>query len=153
MISKQSWTVIDEREFSELVSKTYGRPYRLQQQGEGIGNGNVVHVEVPSEPSGFLGTNDNGDPLPDFQTWLDRDETASVPDPTTEMLKKHNEDNKHKPDFEKILIPEDKQSLPGGLTHQLWWTRDFYPPLESVLTDLHAKGLLDAGDYTIHAWW
>lgn len=35
----------------------------------------------------------------------------------------------------------------------LWWQRKFYPDLQLVLNDLHARGLLPAGDYVIHTWW
>lgn len=33
------------------------------------------------------------------------------------------------------------------------WERQFYPSLEAVANDLHARGLLDAGRYIIHVSW
>lgn len=36
---------------------------------------------------------------------------------------------------------------------ELWWHRNFYPDVQMVANDLHAKGLLDAGDHTILIDW
>jgi len=35
----------------------------------------------------------------------------------------------------------------------LWWSRNFYPDIQMVANDLHAKGLLEAGEYTIDIDW
>ena len=35
----------------------------------------------------------------------------------------------------------------------LWWKRNFYPDIEMVANDLHAKGLLEAGEYAIDIDW
>ena len=35
----------------------------------------------------------------------------------------------------------------------LFWARNFYPHVEMVLNDLHAKGLVKAGDYVIEIDW
>lgn len=32
---------------------------------------------------------------------------------------------------------------------RLWWERNFYPDFQTVANDLHNKGLLKAGKYTI----
>jgi hypothetical protein len=36
---------------------------------------------------------------------------------------------------------------------ELWWDRNFYPELQMVANDLHAKGLLAAGNHTILIDW
>ncbi len=36
---------------------------------------------------------------------------------------------------------------------RLFWCRNFYPDLQTVLDDLHAKGLIDAGNYIIEVDW
>lgn len=40
---------------------------------------------------------------------------------------------------------------PQGLVFQtkLFWYRNFYPALEMVVNDLHAKGLLPVGEYVV----
>ena len=35
----------------------------------------------------------------------------------------------------------------------LWWHREFYPELQVVLNDLRVRGLIEPGEYVIHAWW
>ena len=35
----------------------------------------------------------------------------------------------------------------------LWWDRNFYPDVQTVANDLHAKGLLASGDYVIDIDW
>jgi hypothetical protein len=42
---------------------------------------------------------------------------------------------------------------PMDYTERLWWLRDFYPPFNEVLDDLHRQGILPQGDYVIHVWW
>lgn len=36
---------------------------------------------------------------------------------------------------------------------KLWWQRNFYPSIGALANDLHSKGLLDAGSYTIIIDW
>ncbi len=36
---------------------------------------------------------------------------------------------------------------------ELFWARNFYPDIETVANDLHKKGLLKAGKYTINIDW
>lgn len=31
--------------------------------------------------------------------------------------------------------------------------RECYPPIESVIVDLHERGIIDPGDYALHVWW
>jgi hypothetical protein len=35
----------------------------------------------------------------------------------------------------------------------MWWERNFYPDVQMIANDLHAKGLLDAGEYVINIDW
>ena len=120
--------VIECGELDDLIQKTYGRPYCFQQQDGCKGRGNE-YVIVP-DPNGLDYENDsvkeevNGPEMGvSFKAWLERD---------------------------------PKQTLPGredafGLS--LWWNRNFYPSVDMVLNDLHAKGLLPAGEYTINIDW
>jgi hypothetical protein len=36
---------------------------------------------------------------------------------------------------------------------ELYWQREYYPPLQELVNDLHERGLLPQGDYVIHASW
>lgn len=45
-----------------------------------------------------------------------------------------------------------KQRSPDYL-NDIFWERNFYPNLDMVLNDLHAKGLIEAGDYQINIDW
>ena len=35
----------------------------------------------------------------------------------------------------------------------MFWERNFYPHVEMVMNDLHAKGLVEAGEYVIDIDW
>jgi len=35
----------------------------------------------------------------------------------------------------------------------LWWYRNFYPNVEMIINDLHARGLIKAGEYSIDIDW
>ena len=99
--------VIDECDWSNFVSVIYGRPYRLQQQGECYPNGSNEYVDVPNDEDEEDWVNVN------LNDWLAKD-------------------------------PNDT-----GID----WMREFYPSLHTIANDLHNKGLLEAGSYTIHISW
>lgn len=46
-------------------------------------------------------------------------------------------------------LPDDKNSW----SLELFWGRNFYPDVQMVANDLHAKGLIEAGDYVIDIDW
>lgn len=120
-------TVIDVGDWDELVSATYGRPYTLQQQDDCYERGNV-ELTVPYTADDF-----ENDTVPEvvnnpemgvsFAAWLARDPEQKLPDEQYEWQR------------------------------SLWWDRNFYPNLQMVANDLHAKGLLDAGKYEIEIDW
>lgn len=120
IISLQAW--------DDLVSETYGKEYRLQQQ-DGCQDRGTKYLTVPSSrPDDF--ENDavpeviNGEePGVSFAAWVARDPTEWNGD------------------------PEDERYL------GLFWLRNFYPSLEMVANDLHARGLLPAGEYVIDIDW
>lgn len=121
---------IDVGDFDNLVEKTYGKPYNFQQQ-DGCKDRGTYEFSVPLEhPYDY-----ENDSVPEtvnhsemgvsFKAWLARD-------PKQE------------------LNAEDWKS-PSGI--QLWWERNFYPHVDMIITDLHSKGLLPAGDYLIDIDW
>lgn len=52
ILQGQVVTLIDESEFSALVTKIYGRPYRFQQQGDMKCQDTIETFSVPSEEYG-----------------------------------------------------------------------------------------------------
>lgn len=71
----------------------------------------------------------NGDEMGvSFQSWLIRDPNQLL--------------NELRPDWD-----NGKNSL------RLWWLRNFYPTIESVINDLYTEGLIEAGDYSIDIDW
>ena len=125
-------TTIDCQELDRIVAKTYNRPYSFQQQDGCKGRGNV-YVTVPS---GEWCEDYDNDTIPEvvngsemgasFAAWLARDPKQK-------------------------LNSTDKWEREHGL--DLWWSRSFYPHIDMVLDDLHSKGLIDAGEYTIVIDW
>lgn len=121
--------VIDVSEWDKLVKKTYRRPYSFQQQDRCQGSGRF-HLTVPGDADGCDFKKDtvkekvNGPERGvSFAAWLKRNPKAQLA----------NE-------------PESRQDQ---WMIDLWWDRNFYPNIQMVANDIHAKGLLEAGNYTI----
>lgn len=129
MIKYKTKKVIDVWEFDELVTNTYGKPYKFQQQDGCKSRGNE-HITVPCEPEDY-----ENDTLPEnvndeemgvsFKAWLERDP-------------KHVLSN-----------PKDQMSW----SVKMWWERNFYPHVSMIINDLHSKGLLEEGEYVIEIDW
>lgn len=119
--------VIDDSDWNKLVTETYKRPYCYQQQN-GCQDRGTYKFKVPNEGDDF-----KNDTVPEiindpemgvsFKAWLERDP--------------------HKP------IQEQKYDW----ELQMWWERNFYPDIQMVANDLHKKGILPAGEYTINIDW
>jgi hypothetical protein len=120
-------SVITMQDWDELVTKTYGRPYRFQQQ-DGCKPRGVQHLTVPDDPEDY--ENDsvpekvNGEEMGvSFKAWLARDPKK------------------------KLNGRDDAFGL------ELWWDRNFYPHVQMIANDLHKRGLLNAGEYLIEIDW
>jgi hypothetical protein len=127
MIKTKNKQVIDVSDFDDLVTKTYGKPYSFQQQDGCQERGNV-DITVPDQADDY--ENDtvpeeiNGEDMGvSFSAWLARD-PKEWNGPT-----------------------EDKSYV------DMFWERNFYPNLQMVVNDLHAKGLFPAGEYVIDIDW
>jgi hypothetical protein len=121
--------IIDLSDWDETVVKTYGRPYSFQQQ-DGCKSRGLFRFSVPSEDETLdyerttIPEIVNGEEMGvSFAAWLARN-------PKTPILNQRY-------DWER----------------DLWWTRNFYPDFQMVANDLHARGLLEAGDYAIDIDW
>lgn len=131
-ITTRTEQVIDVGDWDNLVETTYGRPYSFQQQ-DGCKERQRVKITIPDEAYDC-----ENDTVPEivnhedmgvsFKAWLERDPKQLL--------------NGLRPDWD---------SGTGSLN--LWWERNFYPTVEMVANDLHAKGLIEAGTYTIDIDW
>lgn len=130
MIKSRNVNVIDCYDWDKLVTDTYGKPYSIQQQ-DGCMDRQMLELTIPDEADDY-----ENDTLPEevnhpemgvsFAAWLARDPNQPL-----------NTTNGLRSDF--------------GLN--LWWNRNFYPDLQTLANDLHAKGLIDAGEYVINIDW
>lgn len=120
---------IEVRDLDKLVRETYGRPYSFQQQ-DGCKQRGTRAVTIPDDDASDFEATEipevvNGDAMGvAFEAWLARDPSAPV---------------------------GGKRSDDLGIN--LFWTRNFYPAIGMVLNDLHARGLLVAGEYIINIDW
>ena len=121
-------TMIDVQDWNGLVQETYGRTYNFQQQ-DGCKDRGTEQLRIPVEfPFDYENTT-----VPEvanayemgvsFKAWLERS-----------------------PD--KKLVKES-----GYDFTDLWWKRNFYPSVDMIANDLHAKGLLPAGKFLINIDW
>lgn len=125
--------IVELRDWNNLVQEAYGRPYSFQQQGD-CRERRLFYFEVPVEMTDEQDAEENLESIPavvnhrvrgvTFKSWLARDPKQPL------------DDGK-----------EDKWSI------ELWWHRNFYPDINMVANDLHAKGLLEAGKYYINIDW
>ena len=117
---------ITVQDFDELVRSTYGRPYSFQQQ-DGCKDRGLVPISIPEYPEDY--------------------ENSSVPE-----IVNHKDMGVS---FSAWLARDPEQLLPSGnkSSTQLWWDRNFYPDVSMIINDLHSKGLLPAGDYSIDIDW
>ncbi|HNC56653.1 MAG TPA: hypothetical protein PLP33_14480 [Leptospiraceae bacterium] len=122
--------IINLSEWDRLVHKVYKRPYSFQQQ-DGCKERGLVDLTVPQEfdESGLPETIPEIVNTPEmcvkFSAWLER--------------------NPNKP------LNGEKNCRDFSV--QIWWERNFYPDVQMVANDLHAKGLLEAGKYYINIDW
>lgn len=122
--------VIDVVDWDNLVIETYGKPYSFQQQDD-CKERQRVFITIPDAPRDY-----ENDTVPEivnhpetgvsFEAWLARDPNQKIP--------KRKADSRN--DFT-----------------ELWWERNFYPDVQMIANDLHAKGLIEAGEYVIDIDW
>jgi hypothetical protein len=142
--------MIDVSDWDELVSNTYGRIYCFQQQ-DGCKSRGVVNITIPDEN---WEEDEMNDKIPEvindarnmgvkFDVWLNRN-PKSILNPSDEELRACNYFYSHS---NRKGWCEDKGHI------SMFWERNFYPCLQSVANDLHKKGLIEAGDYSINIDW
>jgi hypothetical protein len=117
--------MVDCGEWDALVQQTYGRPYCFQQQ-DGCKMRGTECLTVPDTDDDLAYENDTlkvGEVGVSFSAWLSRDPN----------------------------LPLEGSEYDWQTT--MWWERDFYPHVQAVANDLHARGLLEAGEYVINIDW
>jgi len=120
-------TIIEVNELDTLVRNTYGIPYSFQQQ-EGCKGRGIEYFTVPAEAEDF--------------------EATSIPEKVNGPI--------YGVSFETWLARDPKQNLPGkddAWYLDLFYARNFYPEPQTLLNDLHSKGMLPAGEYGINIDW
>jgi hypothetical protein len=130
MVRVRTEQVIDVGDWDSLVIETYGKPYNFQQQ-DGCKERQHVKITIPDgayddEKETILEVVNGEEMGVSFKAWLDRD-------PLKKLDSKDSWDREH------------------GLS--MWWERNFYPDVQMVANDLHSKGLIEAGKYTINIDW
>lgn len=129
MVNIRNVKMIEVSDWDDLVTKTYGRVYSFQQQDDCKARG-THELTVPASADDY-----ENDTVPEkvndpemgvsFAAWLARDP-------------------------EQLLSDPDSQN---SWSVAMWWERNFYPDVQMIANDLHAKGLLDAGEYVINIDW
>lgn len=127
MIKTQTKQIIKVQDFDNLVVQTYDKRYSFQQQ-DGCKPRGIHNITVPDSAEDY--ENDtiedkvNGEEMGvSFAAWLARDNDQW----------------------------NGKEKNPWTL--DLFWKRNFYPNVQMIANDLHAKGLFPAGDYVINIDW
>lgn len=151
---------INESEFSELVRKTYNRPYRLQQTDGCYSRGSFT-LTISSNgceayPTTAMSNGGDGESPVSFQEWIQRDRNEPIPISEKdieayEALKNSSISNKsfYDPNNES----NKKSREVGGLLNTLWWEREFYPDLNELLDDMLSRGLIEEGEYEMEIDW
>ncbi len=128
MIKLRNVKMIEVRDWDELVKDTYGKPYNFQQQ-YGCQERGVFNLTIPSEYT--------------------CDEEMS--DETPEIISGKIMGVK----FDVWLARDPNQPVAdkSDVGIKLWWSRNFYPDIHTVANDLHKRGLIESGDYSIEIDW
>ena len=119
--------LIECDDWDAFIMETYGKPYCFQQQ-EWCRERGIYKFSVPEGPYEY-----ERDTIPDeingkvkgvrLLAWMNRD---------------INEWNGEE---------EDRSLL------RMFWERNFYPSIESLVDDLYKKGLIESGSYAINIDW
>ena len=125
----KSINVVSVQDWDDLVVKTYGKPYMFQQQDDCKDRG-THYFSVPDHADDYENetvpeTCNHDEMGVSFAAWLARDP--------------------------KQTLNAEKWDSPSAIN--LWWERNFYPEMQMIANDLHAKGLLPAGEYMIDIDW
>lgn len=120
--------VITVSDWDDLIMSTYGKKYSFQQQDDCKSRG-MFYFTVPYDdnydyPRQTVPEVINGEMMGvSFDAWIARDPKTWHGD------------------------PKDKTFL------DMFWERNFYPHVSTLINDLYQKGILKSGDYAIDIDW
>lgn len=117
---------IDIRDWDKLVVQTYGKKYSFQQQ-DGCRPPGTFLLDIPSS----FASDDEEEMNDEISIDVNGDEMGVKFDVWL---------NRIEPFFEDDFYDE------------LFWHRNFYPSIYTLANDMHAKGLLEQGEYLINDW-
>ena len=126
MLKIDTIKVIYLNDWNKLIKDTYNKPYNFQQTC-GCQRRGLVTFNVP-EDIDELDLEDLFDDIPEI---VNHDN----------MEVKFNKWLAKDPDTTFIDKPDYQRSL--------WWHRNFYPNFQILANDLHSKGLIETGTYSI----
>jgi len=127
MIKYRTEKVINVWDWDALVKETYGKKYCFQQQDDCRERGHF-RFTVPSDEVYDEFMPETIPEVVNGKTMGVRFQTWLDRDPEYNVFKETYENN-------------------------LFWDRNFYPDFQTLANDLHSKGLIEAGDYTIDIDW
>jgi hypothetical protein len=115
--------MIEDSEWDAMVVAEYGKPYAFQQQA-GCKDRGVYEFSIPLICESWDYTNN------------------SIPETTST--------DKMGVSFRAWL---DRDPVNMSYNNELWWHRNFYPDVTTIIEDLAAKGKLAPGNYLINIDW
>lgn len=151
MIKTKNVKMIEVSDWDKLVEETYGRIYSFQQQ-DGCKERGVVNICIPDE----FDDEEMNDTIPEvinhesemgvkFNVWLNRDPKEPL-NPSKEELKECN--------YYWGKSEGDEMTWKQDISHiNMFWERNFYPNVQMVANDLHKRGLIEVGEYSIEIDW
>jgi hypothetical protein len=129
MLKTKTVKQVSVQDWDEFVSSTYGKPYVFQQQ-DGCKERGTEEITVPEV---YVDCDYEETEIPfevngremgvSFETWLN-----TAPEETAKHFGSDWENN-------------------------LFWERNFYPEVRMIANDLHSRGLLEPGEYSIVIDW
>jgi hypothetical protein len=125
MVKIQTKQMIEVSDWDRLVTKTYGKVYSFQQQDDCKDRG-IHRLTVPSPAEDY-----ENDTVPEVINGSEMGVSFAA------------------------WLARDPKEWKGAARHDadLFWERNFYPDVQMIANDLHAKGLLPEGEYCINIDW
>ena len=120
---------VSDTDFDNLVMKTYGKSYAIQQH-EGCRDRGVIYISVPS--------------LYDINV-------NEYPDTIEQAIDEDMYGVRWKDWL--AVDPNDERLGEDEWDRELNLQRNVYPPMHDLINDLYEKGLIEAGEYQIEIDW
>lgn len=133
MLQSKSIKMIEVSDWDKLVKDTYGKVYSFQQQ-DGCKERGVFRFSVP----------------------VDKYEMEEQEEYMSNGIEEKVNGSEMGVKFGKWLERSPEQPLGEDKTQwmiDMFWERNFYPSILTLINDLYAKGLIEEGEYGINIDW